>query len=129
MTTSLLTALKGIEESPWKGSEADGEHPLTARRLVNLLRPYVRPGNIRLGNSVAKGYLRESFEDAFTRYWPHPAATPLQVNETARLGKNLSATPPDVAGRNPAKPPDLQGCSAVAERAGGTGRSAKGIGP
>jgi putative DNA primase/helicase len=45
--------------------------PITQRQVARLLAPLkIRPVPIRIGVDVAKGYLREAFEDAFSRYLP-----------------------------------------------------------
>jgi hypothetical protein len=85
-TDQLLTNLKGIEEGPWadiRGKELD------SRGLANRLRKYdIRSKNIRVGDTTPKGYKREDFEDAWSRYLPQKSAT--------------SATPPH--------PPDCPDC-------------------
>jgi hypothetical protein len=78
-TADLLAGLAADDEAPWQG--------LTARALASRLRPYgIRSRTIRLANEeTPKGYLREQFEDAWTRYLslPHsPAATPPQPATT-----------------------------------------------
>jgi hypothetical protein len=81
-TTDLLSKLYDLDESPW--GDLQGKS-LTARRLANLLRPYgVRRGDIRINNHSeyvkgapttefrdhGKGYQRQDFEDAWSRYLP-----------------------------------------------------------
>jgi len=76
-TQSLLSDLNHIEEAPWQ--EYCGGKALNARALARLLHPFgVWPQDIRIGPAVAKGYMLESFKDAFARYLPPASATPLQ---------------------------------------------------
>jgi hypothetical protein len=83
-STDLLEKLKEIETSPWADwSKGKG---LTPRGLSHLLKPFgVTPQNIRMEDRVPKGYLKDSFADAWERYLvpegPHAgilSATPLQ---------------------------------------------------
>lgn len=70
-TETILTALHGIEESPW--ADLRGK-PLNDRGLSYRLRPYgIRPTTIRIGTSTPKGYYREDLWDAWSRYLPTPA--------------------------------------------------------
>jgi hypothetical protein len=67
-TTALLDALHGDEEAPW-ASYGRKAKPLTASQLARLLRPFgVHSQTIRIDETTAKGYLRESFEEAWQRY-------------------------------------------------------------
>lgn len=83
-SADLIDKLKEIETSPW--ADWGKGKGLTPNGLSRLLKPFeIRPRNIRTDGKVPKGYLRESFEDAFCRYLiPPPSrgdlatATPLQ---------------------------------------------------
>jgi hypothetical protein len=67
-TDAILGKLHGIDEAPW-GSWFG--HPLTARDLAGLLKPYsVKPKVVRIGDSTPRGYLRAHLEDAWSRYIP-----------------------------------------------------------
>ena len=59
-----------------------------SRRIARMLKPYgIRPGGIRLRNGTTpKGYLREAFVDAWSRYLPETAtaATSATINESGR---------------------------------------------
>ena len=67
----LVDALCHIEESPW--GELRGE-PIDPRGIARRLRRFeVRPGDHRFGDEVHKGYRREDFHDAWTRYLPDVA--------------------------------------------------------
>jgi hypothetical protein len=79
-SSELLAKLAQDETLPW--GEFSNGRPLTAIGLARLLKPFgIFPGTIRLERETAKGYLRESFADAWARYLPpQPAAvTPSQL--------------------------------------------------
>jgi hypothetical protein len=67
-TKTVLQNLCDLEEAPWgdlKGKALD------SRRLSNYLRPYgVKSKNIRVGESIPKGYTSEDLSDAWRRYLP-----------------------------------------------------------
>ena len=78
-STALIQLLTGIEESPW-ATWARGRG-LDPRGLARLLRPFrIESHNIRLeDDQIAKGYMREDFEEVWATYLPgDAAATPLQ---------------------------------------------------
>jgi hypothetical protein len=92
-TTGMLYALNGIDESPWVGwSRGRG---LDARGLARLLKPFgICPHNLRLeGNSIAKGYERVDFEEAWGTYLTlelsATALQPASTQETESLGVPL----------------------------------------
>jgi hypothetical protein len=65
----LLSRLAEVETSPW----ADWTHgkPLIAVGLARLLKPFeICPRTIRVDDATPKGYLRDSFLDAWGRYLP-----------------------------------------------------------
>ena len=78
-SSALLSYLNQIDESPWpRWSRGQG---LDARGLARLLKPFgISPHNLRFeDNTVAKGYERVDFEEAWATYLsPTLAATPLQ---------------------------------------------------
>jgi putative DNA primase/helicase len=68
-SADLAEYLGGQVDKRW----AEWRHgkPITQRQIARLLAPLkIRPVPIRIGVDVAKGYLREAFEDAFSRYLP-----------------------------------------------------------
>jgi hypothetical protein len=69
-TRDLLNKLNAVDESPW-GGRREGAG-LDARGLGRMLRPLGVKANrtVRIGSETAKGYLVESFADAFERYTP-----------------------------------------------------------
>src|SRR6266567_2241997 len=72
----LITALVQKETSPW--AEWNHGKPLTAISLARLLKSFqIAPRTIRQDDGgPAKGYLRESFEDAFARFLPAECLSP-----------------------------------------------------
>lgn len=67
---AVLTALIGLEESPW--SDLRGK-PLDERGLAKRLSAYgIKSTLVRLGESVVRGYRREDLFDAWCRYLPSP---------------------------------------------------------
>jgi hypothetical protein len=73
----LVEALVTIEESPWP--EINHGRPLTPAKLARVLGPFgIAPRNIRVDEkpNPTKGYVRECFVDAWTRYLP---SSPLQI--------------------------------------------------
>jgi hypothetical protein len=81
-TETLVAALVKLDESPW--AEFRGK-PLTPRGLAGLLKPYgVESGDVRIGETVRKGYQRADLADAWTRYLPQ--------QDTSREAPECSAT-------------------------------------
>ena len=86
-TTDLLEKLSKVETSPW--AEWNRGKSITAVGLSKLLKPFeIFSRTIRIGTVTAKGYSRDQFEDAWSRYLPRtypihpspfiPAVTPSQ---------------------------------------------------
>jgi hypothetical protein len=81
----LVNALSTLDGRPWPTLDRSG--PITPNALARLLAPFdIFPRDIRTGASVLKGYKRECFSDAWSRYLNPvapsvpglPNATPLQ---------------------------------------------------
>ena len=71
MTSDLLTALNDDAEAPWAGFGSTG---LTGKRLGDLLREFgITSETIRFQVGQAKGYRRDAFTDAWSRYCPIPS--------------------------------------------------------
>jgi hypothetical protein len=72
-TETILSGLHKLDEAPWGDWYG---HPLTARDLAKLLRPYqVRSCQVRKGDANRQGYTRRSLLDAWKLYLPHPSPT------------------------------------------------------
>jgi hypothetical protein len=70
----LCSRLRGMRDSPWATWRTyDVRTGITARQLARRLRQFgIRPRTVRLGGEIdkptAKGYRRDQFEGAWTRY-------------------------------------------------------------
>ena len=73
-TEVLLKALNEMEESPWGGfHEGTG---MTGRDLAGMLKRYdIAPKQIKFEVGGRKGYEKEAFRDAFSRYLVLPETT------------------------------------------------------
>jgi hypothetical protein len=78
-SSELLGTLVHDETLAW-GEFANGR-PLTLIGLARLLKPFgIQPRTIREGQGTIKGYLKESFADAWARFLP--ASTPPAVTSS-----------------------------------------------
>jgi hypothetical protein len=88
-TADLLDALHGLDEAPWADWYG---RPLSARKLAEKLRPYgVHSRTVRLDDGTTpKGFLKEQFEAAWSRYLP---VSPLSKrhNATTRSQSGIEA--------------------------------------
>jgi hypothetical protein len=67
-TSAILDELHKKDESPW--NDIKGK-PLSDRGLAERLKPYgIRSKLIRIGGTVARGYAKADFLDAWARYLP-----------------------------------------------------------
>jgi len=72
-TETILGKLHKLDESPWGDWYG---HPLTARELAKLLKPYgIKPRQVRIGDATPRGYRREDIWDTWDRYLPGPVST------------------------------------------------------
>ena len=73
-TSELIRKLVVLDDRPWV--EWKQGKPLTPTTMARLLNPFgISPKTIRFSkDSIAKGYQREDFRDAFARYLP-PSVT------------------------------------------------------
>jgi hypothetical protein len=93
-SADLLDALHDLDEAPW--GEWYGK-PITNRALATLLKPYgIKSRTIKLRDGkTPKGFLREQFESAWSRYPPPKTPlrhNPLPMRVCARF-KNATKTP------------------------------------
>jgi Protein of unknown function (DUF3631) len=131
-TEALLDYLDGLEEAPWATWANRGKDVgLKARGLSKLLSPYgIHSKTIRLDDGTAKGFEREQFEDAWSRYLspvpPREKVTASQPASEAGLRPfskgNADGAVTDMKGRFSA----LQaGCDVVTDLQGGNGAQAQ----
>ena len=74
-TADLLTALCAIDVAPWGDLHGSGK-PIDGRRLARELKKYeISSDDVRIDETVKKGYMREWFVDAWNRYLPQTDAT------------------------------------------------------
>jgi hypothetical protein len=82
-TTEIIEALVNLDESPW--ADMKGK-PLDGHRLARLLKPYdIAPRPIRIGPDVFRGYERSDLHDAWLRYLPAAAESPLGLSPIASV--------------------------------------------
>ena len=68
----LVQGLMGFGDLPW--GELSRGKTVTEGWLARQLRPYgIKPRTIRIGEKVAKGYVKEDHMEAFRRYIPKSA--------------------------------------------------------
>jgi hypothetical protein len=95
-TGPLLDRLNKLEEAPWRNwNKGEGLRP---RELANKLRPYgVKSKQTRIGGKTRKGYVRDDFDDAFSRYLPLSGDSKRNMRNNGsskpETGLSLSETP------------------------------------
>ena len=86
-SADLIEALCADDEKPW--ATYNRVKPINPRQISKRLGEYdIRPKTVRVGYDRAKGYEREQFEDAFSRYLsstPPASVTALQPNSHGAL--------------------------------------------
>ena len=83
LTEQLIKALCDMDEAPWRTIRR-GE-PLDARGLSTRLAKYgIGSKPQRDGESVFKGYNRDQFADAWSRYLPPPPSPPVSVTSVTQ---------------------------------------------
>jgi len=107
--------LAEMEDRPWP--EWRQSKPITPRQLARQLEAFsIRPGTIRTETGTPKGYKREAFKDAWSRYVPPRSATTPQVNPTAGLSPNsIRHNGEGVADEKTPKLAEDLGCGGVAD--------------
>lgn len=86
----IVAALGKMEDRPWPEWKRD--KPITQTQLAAMLKPYkIRPGNVRIGKIVTKGYRMDRLADAWARYLS--GAPPIADNTSAQKEGVGNATP------------------------------------
>jgi Protein of unknown function (DUF3631) len=68
-SADLCKRLVDMDDRPWPEWKAG--KPMTQVQLANALRPFrIRPTTIRIGLTTPRGYPKEAFEEAWSRYLP-----------------------------------------------------------
>jgi len=81
----LVERLKFGVDRPWM--ELQNGKPVTESWLAQHLRPYgILPRPIRIGEQVAKGYMKDDLMDAFSRYVPRAELEALKAEVVERSG-------------------------------------------
>jgi hypothetical protein len=95
----LVQALNAYSDRPWTAIRKG--KPMTDIWLAQQLQPYgIRPRNLRINGTQAKGYLQEDMLDAFRRYIPR-----------SELAARLAESKPTPSDSPPSQPP--QGSAGV----------------
>lgn len=114
-SADLLEKLLEIEDRPW--SEWSKGWPITTSKIARYLKPFgLAPKTIREGCKTAKGYIRDDFEDAFSRYIPEQSVTASQHAETQAYSDSETVTQSEnVTAENSSKPPENPDCYGVTD--------------
>jgi putative DNA primase/helicase len=118
-TEDLIKELCADSEKPW-GSYNKG-NAIRPRQVASRLKAFgILSKNLRIGSSVAKGYEKSQFEEAFLRYIPLPpseSATRLQPSSDAGFSvAGALFDSPAVADKKEDNIPDSLGCYVVADK-------------
>lgn len=110
-SADLCTGLNTFEDAPWAGFH--GGQGINPRALSGMLGAYeIKPGSVRLPNGTTpKGYRREQFTDAWSRYLTGYCAP----------GPSYSAS--DAPHRHNGAPPTIFGDRQAPEGHGGSDRA------
>ena len=112
-SADLVLALSQMETRPWP--EWSKGKPITPTQVARLLAGFaIAPGTVSTGADTARGYPKEKFNDAFSRYLPSEPThqhNPQETAENEQLGANTSAD--NVLAQKTPKPAVSNGCVGV----------------
>ena len=116
---NLVNHLSSLEHRPWP--EWKKGKPITPRQIAVLLKPFrIMSKTIRFGDTTAKGYEKEAFLDAFSRYLGEPSVTPSQSSIDGASRDFGNVTPDsNVTDEKTGIPLVGAGCYAVTDENGG----------
>jgi len=122
-SADLADHLGTLEHRPWP--EWVKGRPITARQVARLLAPFkIAPSSVRIGTATPKGYMREQFADAFSRYLPiepqqrHTQGNP-PVSAPIQSATDLTALRIETI----EKPKETAVCGVVADKKGENGKA------
>jgi hypothetical protein len=114
-TIQILTRLAELEERPWGAYGDRAPRALTDRDLAGLLKPFgIGSKTLRIGAGTAKGYMREWFEDAWSRYLsytPSPDVTSVTSLKSLAFSGGLDVTSSVTPSVTEDQPPQTPGPS------------------
>lgn len=118
-TADLITALCADDEKPWKTYSKGFQ--ITPKQLANKLKAYgVYSGSVRIGADTGKGYTKDKFADAFSRYIPLTAfsnVTKSQPNKNNNISHFSNVTQcDDVTDQKQPKAAPVKDCDVVTDR-------------
>jgi len=91
-TRALIGWLNGFQNHAW--AERNRGKPINELWLAQQLRPYgIRPRNMRIGETVSRGYHLSDFMDSFKRYISRAEFDALMA-EAAPTSPSQESTPP-----------------------------------
>lgn len=91
-TEELINALCEDHEKPW--ATFNKGLPITPRQLASKLKEYgIQSKSIRIGNFTPKGFEKEQFADAFSRYLP---SLPENIRDTPQFFIDVSLNVADI---------------------------------
>ena len=128
-TSELIKALCADGEKPWATYKRG--LPINPRQLASKLKGYgIHSKSIRTSDTeTPKGFERHQFEDAFSRYLPHPPEnirhTPQPAPAQDLRGFQSATEGGAVADKNWCKPAILNKCCGVADKKGGQPQQAE----
>lgn len=92
-SAALCERLAALEDRPWP-EWGHSQKPITARQVARLLAPYgVAPTQFRDSAGKQRGYERDAFNEAFSRYLPISSGTTVQPKRGAASSDFRSGTP------------------------------------
>jgi hypothetical protein len=119
LASGAITAeLAQLEERPWPEWKAG--KPITERQLATLLKPFgIKPKQLKFHSENLRGYEREWFSDAFSRYLPaSEVLPPLPSSNDAPFEPfaNRYREEPGSASNNGGKPRQISEVAEVADK-------------